>query len=578
MSLPDFDVVAHNAVGHDHQTKTNATKEVLRSLVGLFNFEEVFHASKQHMLIHGDVFFRPYMHSFQNKKGKIKYEPRYEAINIDKIIIDPSAKSMTNEFGSNDAKWYAIYELYSKQDVISRFGDAIIEKIEPGSPFDGEKNYKEEEHLLPAGEKEFYGVLEYHNKVERVSAVVIGKERYAQTLRAPKTEEKSNDTEVRGEYLYYDFRGKPLLMLSNLFCYRNINSLYNHGMVDVLADSQSTQALFLNMLARSIFLQQQGAIDVFITAMPEQDLKKKVTSVVEARQKGDYSKFLVFNPLAGASFEHKTIVPHSMDFTNTSTMIGLFDSLARNAVGVAPNQGEARATSVGQESILEDQRLIAIEGVAKANLLNIKHALENMIYFAVAHKGFEMNYKYITYTKVGFMQKEESLFNDSDREVPHRDPMTGEITSYSYPVVDPLPKVLEYIEDFECFVEITKDSFIKRDIGRHLDRILQVMGATDPNVEPRLRARITSSALAMMGIAIQPGDMSGLDQMAEAQLANTERKPRGGIDQFPSGDGPASKKNDNGVSRPESVPGTPGRPNKFSEEERSFFAEQNGIV
>lgn len=511
----------------------------LNTLIGLFDYEQVHRRGREVAVALGDVFRRPNMVSRQGRDGKVIWKMIYETLDPEKIVFDATAKSLHDDSLANEAKWFAYVEAYTKNDILTRFGEWILDYIEKGLEVaDQPIGHHENE--------EFYELIEYQCKATMQHILLVGKNRFPVVWYGKHSEKPSIKKKHRGnvkymdKYLYYDGRGIPMLMLFNFNQYYNSTNIRNYGVCDLLAGVQSVHGSMVEALIQSA-IRETDSIPYMSGPGVGLNLKEQMQEFHEKKKTNSHRDYILALPSPamnrGDMIQTGLIKFGTIDLDHINSVIGLANSLARHATGISPDQGEVRSNSVGQESILEEQKSLSIEAVIQNNLINTKRELEGMLSFAIAH-----NNKSLDKIPVSFDKKVIKTTGEPGIELPVPSVVVTRVS-------DPLSVCLDLIVDHDMFIEIDKDSMITKSLAAHSEDLIKLLGIMNPAHVPSAYKKVFKDLANSLGIQLVDSDMEGIENMTRAL---------GGNSQFQS---PTDVESAAGIQR------GPGRPEEYNDSE-----------
>lgn len=543
ISIPKFSVNTFTLYPDiDSKNMKSRVEAVLSTLIGLFDYEQVHRRGREVAVAFGDVYRRPNLVSRTTVDGRMIWKPIYETLDPTALVFDRTAKSLHDDNFVNEAKWFAYIELYTKNDVLSRWGDWIFKYAEAGTDILPEKETLDDD-------EEFYEVIEYQNKSTLQHILMVGKNHfpvvwYGKGEKPRITDKIKGKVKYSDKYLYKDSQGVPILMLFNFHQYYNSDGIRNYGVCDMLGKIQEMHSTMVRTLVRSVNREGQ-AIPYISGSGVGPDLKKAIDDFrridVENADQFNVLQIPSRNINGTDTLSTGMIEFGGINIENTNYVVDLSYNLARHATGISPNQGEVRSNSVGQESILEEQRTLSIETIIQNNIINTKRELEGMLSFAIAHSGFSMNNVLVGYEMNAF-------------EIQMQD-VGGTMGPAPVPVAvirraeDTLPSCVKNIEDYDMSIEIDKDSMITKNMASHSDNLIKLLGVMNPAHVPSAYKKTFKELLASFGVLITDKDMEGIENMTKAL---------GGMSQF---QGATDVESAAGIER------GPGRPESYNDQE-----------
>ena len=247
--------------------------KVIEWMIRNTGFEDIYEESKERWVAYGDSYRRPYARKLKrsmkraekkrqkknpktieaSKTADVKMFPQYEDISGCNIIFDNTATHVTSENYADSISFFGFTKIYSREDLIRRFGTWILEYAQPGAAVDVEELAKKTGSGTNSNRK-FYEVIEYQNCADLEDLVFVGAnmlpvisrcEDWAPELKMVKKAHLPEFIHDK-EYLHFNSFGEAVIVLHNNFMYFNEDGVRNFGVAQKLYTTQIAHEMIEN--------------------------------------------------------------------------------------------------------------------------------------------------------------------------------------------------------------------------------------------------------------------------------------------------------------------------------------------
>ncbi len=545
MAFPEYKIHSKTRSKIEERNRESVAKAVMEWMIRSVGFEDIYEESKEKWIAFGDAYRRPYARPLKRRlkrataraarenpqpkdaPERIRMFPQYEDISGTNLIFDNTATHITSENAADSISFYGHTRMYSKEDVIRRWGKWILEYAQPGASVDIDR-HAEMTGVSESAKREFYEVIEFQNCAELEDMVFLGKnmlpvvsnsEDWVPVLEKIKEEDKGKFS-FTGEYLHYNSFGEAILVLHNNFMYFNEEGIRNHGTAIKLYSTQIAHEIVENAKLDST---RRKMLEIPVVSGGSSQM---VQASVQSWKEESYTDIMAIlhlpEGLNGAVPQTSSIRfegVSSQDARNTTEDI---HSFARNSLGISLNRVEIQTgIGVGQSEIIEEEKTVSVEAVVKRNVSNLTREFKGFLNFFVNMKGFGLDDE-VTFTK---WEKREGSVEGTQIEFENHN---ATIT---------LSKAAELLEDFEFNLYIDRNSIVEKSQVAMVGKLIDYLGTVDPAAMPMVAKMLMKRIAQILRIDIPE---EAFDNIAQSV-------PQGGKSQFKPGGAPTE-------------PGKPGRP------------------
>ena len=518
MLFPEWNVEPIVTNGPEARTIASIANAALNWIIIEAGFEEAYDDSKEPMALHGDSYRRPFKIKIDGKPGQ--WWPQYEEFDGTEVLLDTHSTEVWSKSIGKSSSWIGRPKIYSKSQIVLRFGKKILEYAQPGSEIDSDA-YSAALTDSDTGKKEdFYEVIESQDISSPVELVLVGKNWFpfgkAGFL---ESEDEKTPKEViaaggvwKKEYPHKDAFGRPVLTTHNIAFYVDRKCIRNKGLGHrTYRFQKSDEALQNTALNASRLRGVQIPIMTGVTSNIAQD---RVAEYKEKRLEDVFT----FMDVQGST---PNIIPkvEILKFDGVraeemrSSMEDLYSSY-RNYIGISFTRLEVRGSEgLGQTKLIEAEKVKTIEEIVKKQMGKLQHELRGLLLYFINQKGFGLKDTKLEYLQV--IEGEKSVTGEvmEDIDNPH--------------ATLSLPEMAEKLKDFAFKVTINMDTIVDRNQLAILEDLTRITGLVDGAAMPEEKKALLTQIFKIAKIRIPTSDFEGVkDEVAQ-----------GGAGQFQGGGG-----------------------------------------
>ncbi len=547
MAFPVHKIDAKKPGLLENRNKQAVARAVNAWMIRSTGFEDIYEESKDRWISYGDSYRRPYARRLKrtmrraNKKleeknpkpinreeqeEEIKMFPQYEDVSGYNLIFDNTATHVTSENYADSISFFGYTKIYTREDLIRRFGKWVLEYAQPGAAIDLD------EHARKTGggtnsKRKFYEVIEYQNCADLQDIVFVGKnmlpvlsrcEDWIPDLKGIKKDHE-NEFLLDDEYIHFNTFGEAVLILHNNYMYFNEDGVRNFGVAQKLYTTQVAHEIIENAKLDST---RRKMLEIpVISGGSTQIVKNQIQEWKEESYSNILAVLHLPEGLQGAVPQTSTIRFEGISAQEANQSTDDIHNIARNSLGVSLSRLEVQSgLGVGQSEILEEEKTVSVEAVVKRNVSNLRREFVGLINFFVNMKGFNLDDE-ITYTK---WETREGADREIEFENPH--------------ATISLKEAAKFLEDFEFELFIDRNSIVEKSQIAIVDKLIDYLGTVDLNALPEVGKMLMKRIAQILRIDIPDGAFDNIAQSV----------PQGGKSQFKAS------------GQPPQEPGKPGRP------------------
>ena len=513
MKIPSFDVesVNRSIAAYDQKSNASIAKNLLEWFMRTAGYEDVYREGLEELVPYGDNYIAPFVIPIE---GEDFVFPALEDRKKEDIMLDPACSYVTSESYSKQAQYFAYTQTYPEFNLVSRFGEWILDYAQSGAMVDIGRLPND---APTSSQQKYWEVLAIQNKATKEEFLLVGANAFpiirrveskraltsAQLGRLAKLPDGTMDNVMwEDAYKYKDAYNRPMLTLGNNYFYYRDKYPYNRGLAHALAIPQVVHEIVENLKTDNI-IKRLDTITYITGGNADKNEQNFRKYRMEKRINRNAMLYLHSSmnskntPTAGilkfeglTAQEGQQVTQDILDFV-------------KNTSGVDPQQAEVQKnTALGQTEIIDEKSKESIEAVAETNMSNFRSQLNMFLAFIIAHKGFGLNDVVIGFTKF-------------DEHTPEG----NESATIS------VPEAAKKLMGKEFDFVIDKSTLVRRSRTLEAQQMIEFLGLLDPTTDPE----------GFIAIRDKIGELKGITMPKANPQMIAQSTAQGGMSQFAAG-------------------------------------------
>lgn len=499
MLFPEWNVDPIVMNGPDSITLASLASAVLDWMIIESGFEEAYDDGKEPMSLHGDSYRRP----FKRKIGDGVFYPQYEEFDGTKVLLDTESTELWSKTVGKTSAWSAYIDIYSRSQIIVRFGPEILPYLEEGAHIDSDGYSAKTKNKDTSKDEKFYELIELQDISEPFELVLVGKN-WLPLGKAGILEQKEEkipaDVKKAGgvwkeKYQHVDEFDFPMLTMHNAAFYVDRRWIRNKGLGHRLFRFQKAdEALQNTALNASRMRGIQIPVMLGVTSNVAQDRFEEW----KERRAEDVFAFL------DVSASTPDIIPKveilKFDGVRAEEMRASMQDLYaayRNYVGIDFTRLEVRnAEGLGQSKLIEAEKVKTVEDIVKKQMGKLQHELKGLLLFFINNKGFGLKDVELEYTQVHEDIKSVTGEPIGDVENPH--------------ATTNLVEAAKRLDKFAFKISVNMDTIVDRNQLAILEDLTRITGLVDGAAMPEEKKALLQQIFRIANIRIPTENFEGV--------------------------------------------------------------------